>query len=101
MCLSCHVPHGVQRDLDLGTPGSLTDAQKVNRQNRLVESAYLNDKLNGTDDNDATGATDRLTRDSISGYLHERDGSKILGSTSALGRFKPFASACFRCHSVK
>ncbi len=94
-CLTCHVPHG---------SGS-----------ERLEVAYQNGDLNDT----ASGS-----RDPITGYLWNRAVSPspgpidprweteprylpvdapyytVYGFSSALARFNPFASACFRCHST-
>ncbi len=90
VCITCHVPHGT-------------------RSTHKVEVAYANGNLNGTYDATDPSYTRRLNDaylingDNNSDNVYDRfdaAGDALRGST-ALGRFQPFASACYRCHSTK
>lgn len=99
VCLTCHVAHGSPRAAGgIGPDGEIMD----------LENAYRNDKLNNTNDmpandgyeeNQATGY--EKGRHPISGYLHNRNNGLIIGSSSVLARYEPFASVCWRCHSTR
>lgn len=98
VCLTCHVAHGTGAyaggELAYGGGGS------------QLEPAYRNNALNDTGGLPETYQEDPSTgtqrgRNPIAGYLFNRSGGQILGSTSVLTRFEPFASVCYRCHTTK
>ncbi len=116
VCLTCHVAHGSPR----AAGGTGPDGEVMN-----LENAYRNDLLNSTEtmprqagdcppgttatqvdgewycEGTVNGTVYELGRNPVSGYLHYREKGLILGYSSVLARFEPFASACWRCHSTK
>ena len=82
MCLTCHVAHG-------------SGSEKL-------QVAYKNYGLNNTSDSDLTRNSDTnylevLPRPSAPPNWWENENNLV---SSALARFNPMASVCFRCHST-
>jgi len=110
VCLTCHMAHGSRAAVS-EEPWFVGD--------RRVELAYENASLNGLlpdascpsgygvdyngdgDDQDADLGEGCATRNQVSGYFQNLTLFPPGGVGTALARFDPFASVCYRCHTTK
>ncbi len=107
-CLSCHVPHGSgsERIEVAYANGDVNDSTGVSRDNitgylwnRDADNANINSS-NGEATHPGSSAIDPRYETQPKYWVNDTKYWTQFGVSSALARFNPMASSCYRCHSV-